>query len=73
MQAKEWKIHILGEMAKPLTEPKKIQTSCSKNQTVIIDKDQIGAVIGPGGKVIQEIQKETGATSQSSKRRMITV
>ena len=31
-------------------------------ETILIDKDQIGAVIGPGGKVIQEIQKETGTT-----------
>ncbi len=29
---------------------------------IIIDKEYIGAVIGPGGKVIQEIQRETGAT-----------
>jgi polyribonucleotide nucleotidyltransferase len=29
---------------------------------LIIDKEFIGAVIGPGGKVIQEIQRETGAT-----------
>ena len=29
---------------------------------LIIDKEYIGAVIGPGGKVIQEIQRETGAT-----------
>ena len=30
--------------------------------SIVIDRDMIGAVIGPGGKVVQEIQRETGAT-----------
>ncbi|WP_347157036.1 polyribonucleotide nucleotidyltransferase [Pontibacter chitinilyticus] len=62
-QAKEGRAHILNEMNKTLSAPNpdyKPHTPRSFN--IIIDKEFIGAVIGPGGKVIQQIQKDTGAT-----------
>ncbi|WP_018478078.1 polyribonucleotide nucleotidyltransferase [Pontibacter roseus] len=62
-QAREGRLHILNEMSKTLSSPNpdyKPHTPRSFN--MVIDKEFIGAVIGPGGKVIQQIQKDTGAT-----------
>nr|WP_202915862.1 polyribonucleotide nucleotidyltransferase [Pontibacter pamirensis] len=62
-QANAGRAHILNEMSKTLAEPNadyKPHTPRSFN--IVIDKEFIGAVIGPGGKVIQQIQKDTGAT-----------
>jgi polyribonucleotide nucleotidyltransferase len=62
-QAKGGRLHILNEMSKTLSSANadyKPHTPRSFN--IIIDKEFIGAVIGPGGKVIQQIQKDTGAT-----------
>ncbi|MBX2843084.1 MAG: polyribonucleotide nucleotidyltransferase [Flammeovirgaceae bacterium] len=62
-QAKKGRLHILGEMAKTLTEPNSdYKPHAPRSVTVEIEKDMIGAVIGPGGKIVQEIQKETGTT-----------
>jgi polyribonucleotide nucleotidyltransferase len=62
-QAKEGRHHILGEMNKTLSRPNPdLKPHTPRAYTIVIDKDQIGAVIGPGGKVVQEIQKTTGAT-----------
>jgi polyribonucleotide nucleotidyltransferase len=62
-QAKEGRLHILNEMKKTLSGPKPdLKPHTPRAYTIIIEKDQIGAVIGPGGKVVQEIQKTTGAT-----------
>ena len=62
-QAKEGRLHILNEMKKTLSSPKPdLKPHTPRAYTIIIEKDQIGAVIGPGGKVVQEIQKTTGAT-----------
>ncbi|QHT65821.1 polyribonucleotide nucleotidyltransferase [Rhodocytophaga rosea] len=62
-QAKQGRLHILGEMNKTLAEPKPdLKPNAPRSVTVKIDRDQIGAVIGPGGKVVQDIQKESGAT-----------
>ncbi len=62
-QAKAGRLHILGEMNKTLTEPRPDLKPHTPRAIVIkIEKDQIGAVIGPGGKVVQEIQKDSGAT-----------
>lgn len=62
-QAKEGRAHILSEMMKTISEPRAdFKPHVPRIETLLIDKDQIGAVIGPGGKVIQEIQKETGTT-----------
>ncbi|SIT81397.1 polyribonucleotide nucleotidyltransferase [Pontibacter indicus] len=62
-QARAGRLHILGEMNKTIAAPNadyKPHTPRSFN--IVIDKEFIGAVIGPGGKVIQQIQKDTGAT-----------
>jgi len=62
-QAKEGRLHILGEMAKTLTAPREdYKPHAPRIITIKIDKEFIGAVIGPGGKIIQEMQRETGAT-----------
>ncbi len=62
-QARQGRLHILGEMAKTISEPRAdYKDNAPRIEKMIIDKEFIGAVIGPGGKVIQEIQKETGAT-----------
>jgi polyribonucleotide nucleotidyltransferase len=63
MQAKEGRLHILNEMNKTITQPNAdLKPHAPRAHTLIIDRDQIGAVIGPGGKVIQDIQKTSGAT-----------
>ena len=62
-QAKEGRLHILGEMAKTITEPRtELKSHAPRMEMLRIDRELIGAVIGPGGKIIQEIQKESGAT-----------
>lgn len=62
-QAKEGRAHILNEMNKTISVPnKELKAHSPRIFTIKIEKDQIGAVIGPGGKVVQEIQKTTGAT-----------
>jgi len=62
-QARQGRLHIIGEMAKTISEPNAdYKDNAPRIEKMIIDKEFIGAVIGPGGKVIQEIQKETGAT-----------
>ncbi len=63
IQAKEGRAHILGEMMKTLPEPRKdYKEYAPRIETMIIPKDMIGAVIGPGGKIIQEIQAKTNTT-----------
>ena len=62
-QARNGRIHILNEMAKTLDAPRKdYKDNAPRIEKMVIEKEFIGAVIGPGGKVIQEIQAETGAT-----------
>ncbi|NOW94162.1 polyribonucleotide nucleotidyltransferase [Mucilaginibacter sp. SG564] len=62
-QAKDGRLHILGEMAKTITQPREdYKPHAPRIVTIKIDKEFIGAVIGPGGKIIQEMQRETGAT-----------
>lgn len=62
-QARDGRLHILGEMNKTITAPKgDLKPHAPRAVTITIEKDMIGAVIGPGGKVVQEIQKTTGAT-----------
>ncbi|WPV02569.1 polyribonucleotide nucleotidyltransferase [Mucilaginibacter sp. cycad4] len=62
-QAKDGRLHILGEMAKTITEARAdYKPHAPRIVTIKIDKEFIGAVIGPGGKIIQEMQRETGAT-----------
>jgi polyribonucleotide nucleotidyltransferase len=62
-QAKEARLHILGEMAKTISAPREdYKPHAPRIIQISIDKEFIGAVIGPGGKIIQEMQRETGAT-----------
>ena len=62
-QAKKGRLHILDEMAKSITAPRtSLKSHTPRMEQIRIDRDLIGAVIGPGGKIIQEIQKESGAT-----------
>ena len=62
-QAKEARLHILGEMNKTLSAPREdYKSHAPRVVSLTIDKEFIGAVIGPGGKIIQEMQRETGAT-----------
>ena len=59
-QARAGRMHILGEMAKTITEPREdYKESVPRIEKICIPKEFIGAVIGPGGKVVQEIQKVT--------------
>lgn len=69
MQARAGRLHILGEMKKALDAVKPDLKSFAPRAYVIkIAQDQIGAVIGPGGKVVQEIQRESGATVNIEER-----
>jgi polyribonucleotide nucleotidyltransferase len=62
-QAREGRLHILNEMLKTIAEPNADYKPHTPRITQItIPKDMIGAVIGPGGKIIQDIQAKTGAT-----------
>lgn len=62
IQAKDGRIHILNEMAKSLSTPNEdLKPHAPRIEEIVIDKSFIGAVIGPGGKVIQDIQARSGA------------
>jgi len=62
-QAKRGRLHILGEMAKTISEPRAdYKPFVPRITQVKIPREFIGAIIGPGGKVIQEMQRETGTT-----------
>ena len=62
-QARKGRMHILAEMEKTISEPREdYKPHAPRIVQLKIPKDTIGTVIGPGGKVIQEIQATTGAT-----------
>jgi len=62
-QAKKGRMHILDAMYNCTTAAREdVKPHAPRMVKIVIDKEYIGAVIGPGGKVIQEIQRETGAT-----------
>ncbi|HRG60214.1 MAG TPA: polyribonucleotide nucleotidyltransferase [Bacteroidia bacterium] len=62
-QAKAGRLHILNEMAKTIAAPREDYKPHAPRIVIIeIPKEFIGAVIGPGGKIIQEMQRESGAT-----------
>ncbi|KAA6324971.1 Polyribonucleotide nucleotidyltransferase, partial [termite gut metagenome] len=62
-QAKEGRLHILGKIRETIQEPHAdLKDHAPRIETMIIPKELIGAVIGPGGKIIQGMQEETGAT-----------
>jgi len=59
-QAKEGRIHILNEMAKAIPAvATDLKPHAPRMIEMVIDKSFIGAVIGPGGKIIQELQEKT--------------
>ncbi|GAB2643690.1 polyribonucleotide nucleotidyltransferase [Emticicia sediminis] len=63
MQAKQGRIHILGKMKESIAVSRpELKPHTPRAFTIVIDKEFIGAVIGPGGKIVQEIQRESGAT-----------
>ena len=62
-QARNGRLHILDAMYETISSARaEVKPHAPRVVKLIIDKEFIGAVIGPGGKVIQEIQKETGTT-----------
>lgn len=62
-QAKTGRLHILDIMGETISEPRpELKPHAPRIEMLTIPKDMIGALIGPGGKVIQEIQRETGTT-----------
>ena len=62
-QAKAGRLHILEAMYKAIPEARvEVKPHAPRVVKMFIDKEFIGAVIGPGGKVIQEMQRETGTT-----------
>ena len=60
-QAKEGRMHILGEMSKALTEASEFSIHAPRIETMNIPTDKIREVIGSGGKVIREIVEVSGA------------
>ncbi|MDR0686523.1 MAG: polyribonucleotide nucleotidyltransferase [Dysgonamonadaceae bacterium] len=62
-QAKAGRLHIMGKLLETLPAPRPdLKPHAPRIEVLVIDKEFIGAVIGPGGKIIQGIQEETGAT-----------
>ncbi len=62
LQAKEGRLHILGKMAEGIAEPRpEISQHAPRITTIKIPVDKIREIIGPGGKVIREIQATSGA------------
>ena len=62
-QAKEGRMHILGKILETIQEPREeLKPHAPRIETMTIPKEFIGAIIGPGGKIIQGMQEETGAT-----------
>ena len=63
MQAKEGRMHILGKLTEAMPTPREdYKPHVPRMVQIVIPAEFIGAVIGPGGKVIQEMQKTTGTT-----------
>ena len=62
-QARDGRMHILGKITECIAEPRAdLKPHAPRIETMRIPKEFIGAVIGPGGKIIQGMQEETGAT-----------
>ena len=63
MQAKAGREHILGKLVETISEPRAdFKPQVPRIEQLEIPKEFIGAVIGPGGKIIQQMQEETGTT-----------
>jgi polyribonucleotide nucleotidyltransferase len=62
-QAREGRLHILGKMTAVIAQPNSdLKPHAPRIEQFTIARDMIGAIIGPGGKIIQEMQRTTGAT-----------
>ena len=62
-QAREGRLYIMDHLLEAIAEPRTdLKPHSPRIETLDIPKDLIGAVIGPGGKIIQGIQEQTGAT-----------
>ncbi|HXC06061.1 MAG TPA: KH domain-containing protein, partial [Bacteroidia bacterium] len=62
-QAKAGRLHILAEISKTLDKPNSdYKPHAPRLVQITVPKEFIGAIIGPGGKIIQEMQRETGTT-----------
>lgn len=62
-QAKAGRLHILGKMMEALPSTRtELKPTAPRMEEFRVPNDVIGAIIGPGGKIIQQIQKDTGAT-----------
>ena len=73
-QARDGRIHILGEMSKALTSAREdLADSAPKITTLKIPVDKIRDIIGPGGKIIREICEETGAKIDIEEDGMVKV
>ncbi len=63
LQGREGRLHILGEITKCIAQSRgDMKPHAPRAHTMTIEKEMIGAVIGPGGKIIQDIQNTSGAT-----------
>ena len=63
MQAKAGREHILGKLTDTIAEPRpELKPQVPRIEAFDIPKEFIGAVIGPGGKIIQQMQEDSGAT-----------
>ena len=63
LQAKAGREHILGKLTETIAEPRpELKPQVPRIEAFDIPKEFIGAVIGPGGKIIQQMQEDTGAT-----------
>ena len=61
-QAKEGRLHILGKLAETMPEVRpELKPHVPRIEVIMIPKENIGAIIGPGGKIIQEMQEKTGS------------
>jgi polyribonucleotide nucleotidyltransferase len=62
-QAKEGRLHILDKIQETIVEPRAdLKPHAPRIVAFDVPKDMIGAIIGPGGKIIQDIQEKSGAT-----------
>jgi polyribonucleotide nucleotidyltransferase len=62
-QAKAGRLHILGKITETMSAPREeMKSFVPRIVQIVVPSEFIGAIIGPGGKIIQEIQKTTGTT-----------
>ncbi|MEX2485123.1 MAG: polyribonucleotide nucleotidyltransferase [Brumimicrobium sp.] len=62
-QAKAGRLHILNKITETIPEPRtELKPNAPRVESFKVPNEAIGAIIGPGGKIIQQIQKDTGAT-----------